>query len=189
MSKSDARSAAASSACNTSRSGWGALAPSQAMPVRESHRSHRGRARRRAPGRRRPGRCSVSTRSARLIAQECEREVDMVRRGRAAAAFARHLARQAGRASPASGASGHNAKKTRCGLSSADRRHAATIRQAARRPSGRRAARLRQRMPLQAFATESSAFGFSKNCSSSVDPLSAVVDDCPPCTVCVTASK
>jgi len=43
--------------------------------------------------------------------------------------------------------------------------------------------------PVQAFATDSSALGLSKNCSSSVDPLSAVVEDCPPCTVCVTASK
>ena len=51
-----------------------------------------------------------------------------------------------------------------------------------------RAARLRED-PVQPFATDSSAFGFSKNCSSSVEPLSAVVDDWPPWIACVTASK
>src|ERR1700751_5125845 len=49
--------------------------------------------------------------------------------------------------------------------------------------------RNRDRRFSQPLATDSSAFGFSKNCSSSVEPLSAVVDDCPAWTVCVTASK
>ena len=46
-------------------------------------------------------------------------------------------------------------------------------------PSGRRAV-LAKKNPRQAFATDSSALGLSKNCSSSVDPLSAVVDDWAP---------
>ena len=41
----------------------------------------------------------------------------------------------------------------------------------------------------QPFATDSSALGFSKNCSSSVEFLSAVVDAWLPWIVVVTASK
>ena len=41
----------------------------------------------------------------------------------------------------------------------------------------------------QPLATCSSLAAESKNCSSSVEPFNAVVDDWLPCTVCVTASK
>jgi len=39
------------------------------------------------------------------------------------------------------------------------------------------------------LATDNAVFARSKNCSSSVEPFSAVVDDLPPWIVCVTASK
>ena len=47
-----------------------------------------------------------------------------------------------------------------------------------------RAARAREVRPQAAFFLAS-----SKNCSSSVEPLSAVVDEWPPSIACVTASK
>src|SRR5438477_10558181 len=56
--------------------------------------------------------------------------------------------------------------------------HTATIKQTARHPAmPRRLPKTRDNQPL---ATESSGLGLSKNCSSSVDPLSAVVDDWAP---------
>src|SRR5438552_9951107 len=64
------------------------------------------------------------------------------------------------------------------------------LKQTARHPTGHRAVGFRQdRCASYAFMIDNSAWGFSKNCSSSVEPLSAVVDDSPPWMVCVTASK
>ena len=169
-----------------SESGLRAPAPSQVMPVRRKDPISSRVSTKAGALMLLPRRCSAGMRSAGCSPRNASvRWILSVRRC-PAAGRARYLAgkRSDRRAARCAGPYGEEEplRLARRGIV-----HAGTIKQ--RRGSLAAAPARIGELVAYPFATESSAFGLSKNCSSSVEPLSAVVEDCPPWIVCVTASK